>query len=207
MRDGELAGKPIDVVEVPVGSGFSMSVVSLRPRHSLVLVLLVQLGLVELAVVERPGNLGAGSRLSNRGLLGSPRMGAVLARLGREILALGSVLITITIDRDRQPANAGRADPFSFSSDHITHVVQVRNVLVSGDAGVCSRLTNRGKLRAHHGAGERAGREGRHVANAVSFGERAKRRGRGVTQEGANSRESEKRVDLHGVFGGQRRRY
>lgn len=88
MRDGEFAGKPIDVVEVPVGSGFSMSVVSLRPRHSLVLVLLVQLRLVELAVVERPGNLGAGSRLSNRGLLGSPRVGAVLARLGRQILAL-----------------------------------------------------------------------------------------------------------------------
>jgi len=88
VRDGELAGKPIDVVEVPVGSGISISIVSLRPRHSLVLVLLVQLGLVELAVIERPRNLGAGSRLCNRGLLGSPRVRAVLARLSRQILAL-----------------------------------------------------------------------------------------------------------------------
>lgn len=96
-------------------------------------------------------------------------------------------MISIDYHHHRPRSATGkRADPF-FSSDHITHVVQVRNVLVSSDAGVCSRLTDRGKLRAHHGAGERAGREGRHVANAVCFGERAKRRGRGVAQEGANS--------------------
>lgn len=163
--------------------------------RSLVLVLLVQLVLVELAIVESPRDLASSGWLSDRSLLGRPRMRTVLAGLLGEILALVSALFgrPSTAIANRQTRSA----PIPFP-DHVTHIVQIGNVLVGGDAGVGSRLTDRGELWTHHGAGERTGREGRHVANAVSFGERSKSRGRGMAQEGADSRESEQRVDLHG---------
>ena len=110
MSDGELARKPVDVVEVPVGPGISPTIRFSSSVCSLVFVFLVELILVELAIVERALDLLGGSGRRGRSLLGSPSMGTVLARSSREILALVSALITMTIKRDRQPVNAEFAD-------------------------------------------------------------------------------------------------
>lgn len=79
--------------------------------------------------------------------------------------------------------------------------MHVSNILVGSDAGIRPSLSNRSKLRAHHRASKRSGGERGHVANAMSFGKSAKSRRCRAADKGADVAETQKRVDLHCVFG------